>query len=140
MTQEAAGEAFGTSGQNWQKYEAGKAPSVFQPAIQRRLTRAVAASVEDLVLVRDQLLQAEDAQGVGPGLAESAAAGFDASDRGRAELRPLLARIWGPSSCMLQMPDDSLRPWAASGCTIVYDTELWPRRRSRPRSVPPNAC
>lgn len=134
LTQERAGEAFGASGQNWQKYEAGKAPSIFQPGVQRRLTSAIGVTVEDLMLARERLQQEGGAAPRPPrpratGLAEPGGRRFD-GPRGRApaDLKPLLAQVFGPTSRVLQMPDDTLRPWAASGCTIVYDTELWPRR------------
>ncbi len=128
LSQEAAGDAFGTTGQNWQKYEAGKAPGVFQPSVQRRLTQAVGATVGDLMLVRDRLAQAD-----GPVASSSLWSEHEGQlaepGRGfRFDLAEALARVWGPSSRMLRMPDDSLRPWAASGATIVYDLELWPSR------------
>lgn len=56
ISQAAAGETIGISGEGWRKYEAG-APGIFRPDIQRRLTAALGASPEDLAaeLRRDQL-------------------------------------------------------------------------------------
>lgn len=47
LSQAAAGEAFGTTGQGWGKYETGKAPSIFQPSVQARLAQAVGASLSE---------------------------------------------------------------------------------------------
>lgn len=44
LSQARAGEAYGVSGQNFAKYELGKAQSIFYPAVQRRLLQAVGAS------------------------------------------------------------------------------------------------
>lgn len=55
LSQAKAGDAFGVSGQNWAKYELGRAPGIFQPAVQRRLTAAVGADVEALMLERAKL-------------------------------------------------------------------------------------
>lgn len=48
VSQAAAGEAFGTSGQGWGKYENGKAPSLFKPRVQKRLAEAIGATLEEL--------------------------------------------------------------------------------------------
>jgi transcriptional regulator with XRE-family HTH domain len=130
LTQEMAGEAFGGSGQNWQKYEAGRAPGVFRPAIQRRLAAALGVTTTDLMLARARVLAADEAlrRGGPPGFGESdAAAPGDARpelvDRSGARLAALCAG----RNPTLQMPDDHLRPWAISGAAIVYDPAAWPR-------------
>ncbi len=134
MTQEAAGAAFGVSGQNWQKYESGRAPGVFRPSIQRRLARAVGASVEDLWLARDQVAGSDArlqpaqpaAAPLAQGVAETGAAyeapALDVTRQTR------LADLLTPAVRFLRMSDDCLRPWAASGATIAYDPQAWPRR------------
>jgi transcriptional regulator with XRE-family HTH domain len=55
ISQELAGEEFGVTGQGWYKYESGNAPTIFKPGIQRRLTAALGASIEDLYAARAQL-------------------------------------------------------------------------------------
>lgn len=49
LSQPAAGDAFGISGEGWRKYEAGLAPSIFKPDTQRRLVAAVGATVGELM-------------------------------------------------------------------------------------------
>lgn len=48
LSQEAAGERAGITGQGWAKYETGKAPSIHYPNRQQELTAAVGASPADL--------------------------------------------------------------------------------------------
>lgn len=130
LTQERAGEAFGGSGQNWQKYEAGKAPGVFRPSVQRRLAAALGASVSDLLLSRERVLAADDALRGGPaGMAEPDTAPLAPEDGAGADRsRARLAALCAGRNATLQMPDDHLRPWAASGAAIVYDPTAWPRQ------------
>ncbi|MEI9965269.1 MAG: helix-turn-helix transcriptional regulator [Caulobacteraceae bacterium] len=124
LTQQEAGRALGTSGQNWQKYEAGMAPGVFRPSIQRRLAAAVGSSLGALRRACDDAGAAE--AGYPPGVAE-AAAGFEAfPTEWRLEHAERLKPLWAPGAKTLTMPDDSLRPWANSGCVIVYQTGAWP--------------
>lgn len=39
-----------------------------------------------------------------------------------------LATLYGPSCRAMQLIGDSMYPWAASGTTIVYDLDRWPRK------------
>jgi len=140
MTQDAAGAAFGVSGQNWQKYESGRAPGVFRPHVQRRLVAAVGATVEELWLARDQIAGSDAGPRLAPSgskLAGSKGAGWGVAepdvpydspgpDAGAHKAR--LAELLGPTIRFLSMPDDCLRPWATSGATIAYDPRAWPRR------------
>ncbi len=134
LTQEAAGEAFGGSAQNWQKYEAGRAPGVFRPAIQRRLAGALGRVVADLMRARSRVLAADEAlrAGRGPGMAESGATppapGPQEDADGAVGSGMRLAALCAGQNRTLQMPDDHLRPWAASGAAIVYDPAAWPRQ------------
>jgi transcriptional regulator with XRE-family HTH domain len=57
LSQEEAGERFGTSGQNFAKYELGKAPAIHQPSVQDRLARAVGADREMLLAKRASLVR-----------------------------------------------------------------------------------
>lgn len=49
LFQAQAGQAFGTSGQGWAKYENGQAASIFKPSVQARLAAAVGATVGELL-------------------------------------------------------------------------------------------
>ncbi len=55
LSQPLAGEAFGIGGEGWRKYEAGLAPSIFKPDVQRRLTAAVGATVGELMAALQQM-------------------------------------------------------------------------------------
>ncbi|MDP2214743.1 MAG: helix-turn-helix domain-containing protein [Phenylobacterium sp.] len=55
LSQTAAGERFGVSGQNFGKYERGQAPSIEQRSVQERLAIAVGATREELLEERDRL-------------------------------------------------------------------------------------
>jgi transcriptional regulator with XRE-family HTH domain len=141
MTQDAAGAAFGASGQNWQKYESGRAPGVFRPHVQRRLVAALGATVEELWLARDQIADSgalprpassgprlsASTGSSGRGVAEPEVA-YEAPGPDAAAYRARLAELLGPEIRFLRMPDDCLRPWATSGATITYDPQAWPRR------------
>lgn len=55
LSRETASERFGTSVQNWGKYERGEATTLFNPDVQRRLTHALGADVEALHMHRARL-------------------------------------------------------------------------------------
>lgn len=55
LSQEAAGDAYGISGEGWRKYEVGQAKAIFSPETQTRLARAVGATREELLDERARL-------------------------------------------------------------------------------------
>lgn len=55
LSQAAAGERAGMSGQGWAKYESGQAPSIHQPSTQVRLTQALGYTPRDLERERTRL-------------------------------------------------------------------------------------
>lgn len=56
LNQEGAGDRIGVSGQAWAKYENGRAPGIFNPATQRRLTEALGFEPADLERERQVLV------------------------------------------------------------------------------------
>ena len=48
LSQEAAGNLAGMTGQGWAKYERGQAPTIFNPTVQLRLLKPIGLSVADL--------------------------------------------------------------------------------------------
>lgn len=112
LSQAEAGRRAGMTGQGWGLYEAGKRPGLFRPDVQRRLTMAIGAV--------PAALGAPPAGGRPPGVDE-AAPGV------RSPAEP-----WeGPPSApvrRLQLSDDDLAPWAASGVVLEYVPGRWPRR------------
>lgn len=109
LSQAEAGRRAGMTSQGWGLYESGKRPGLFRPDVQRRLTQALGASVEDLVL---GLEQAEPAAPPATGM-ESRSRPFDDALGGARRLR---------------LSNDDLAPWAMSGTVLEYEPGRWPRR------------
>lgn len=112
LSQAEAGERVGMTSQGWGLYESGKRPGLFRPDVQRRLTAALGASPEALALK----LGAPP-----PPAPDPAAAGFE--NRGRA-----FAGAPAAATRRLQLSNDDLAPWAASGVVLEYEPGRWPRR------------
>ena len=110
LSQAEAGARVGMTSQGWGLYESGKRSGLFRPDVQRRLTAAVEASPEALALK----LGAPRAAGAEP------ASGMESTGRGYV----------GPSGEIrrLQLSNDDLAPWAASGVVLEYAPGRWPRR------------
>lgn len=97
--------------QAWGPYERGKAKGLRTPSIQAKMAKALKASREDLVFEYQKLM------GIGapapmPGLAERSA-----------------PTDWLPQTRTgrLVVTNDLLQPWAASGHTVIYSLDEWPR-------------
>lgn len=114
LSQAEAGLRAGMTSQGWGLYEAGKRSGLFRPDVQRRLTAAIEATVEDLTL---QLGASPSADPAGHSPADGFASG------GRA-----FAGAPGAPTRRLQLSDDDLSPWAASGVVLEYQPGRWPRR------------
>jgi transcriptional regulator with XRE-family HTH domain len=116
LSQAEAGARIGMTSQGWGLYESGRRPGLFRPDVQRRLTGALGATAEDLGLRlatadRPPTVQASD----GVRSNGRAFAG------GLGSLRPTGVQ-------RLQLSNDELAPWAASGVVLEFDFGLWPRR------------
>jgi transcriptional regulator with XRE-family HTH domain len=114
LSQAEAGERAGMTSQGWGLYEAGKRSGLFRPDVQRRLTAAIEATVEDLFLQMEPPVPAEFA----PQLPSGGMAGG-----GR-----LFAAAPEVPTQRLQLSNDDLSPWAASGVVLEYRPGRWPRR------------
>src|SRR5690606_35473173 len=110
LSQAEAGARVGMTSQGWGLYEAGKRPGLFRPDVQRRLTGPLGASPEALELK------------LGPPPAAAAPAASGLEERGRGFSAPPAA------TRRLQLSNDDLAPWAASGMVLEYDPDRWPRR------------
>jgi len=115
LSQAEAGQKVGMTSQGWGLYEAGKRPGLFRPDVQRRLTAALDATIEALML---------DASTLEPSV-EADVAGVQS--RGRAFDGPA-PRPPAVSSQRLRLSNDDLAPWAASGVVLEYEPGRWPRR------------
>lgn len=113
LSQAEAGARMGMTSQGWGLYEAGRRPGLFRPDVQRRLTAALDATVEDLE--RLSLNQPDP---------EPVPAGLEA--RSRAFTRTVDSET--AALPRLHLSNDDLRPWAASGVVLVYEPGRWPRR------------
>ena len=113
LSQAQAGERVGMTSQGWGLYEAGKRPGLFRPDVQRRLTAAIGSSPEELALKLGSPLPPEPV----------AATGVESGGRGFSGPAPAAA------TRRLQLSNDDLAPWAASGVVREYA----PGRRSHVR-------
>ncbi|MCS6626337.1 helix-turn-helix domain-containing protein [Roseibacterium beibuensis] len=111
LSQAAAGARVGMTSQGWGLYESGKRSGLFRPDIQRRLTTALGASPEALALK----LGAPPADAP-----EAPPSGLE--NKGRAYAGP------ASGTRRLQLSNDDLAPWAASGVVLEYEPGRWPRR------------
>src|SRR5690606_5946932 len=106
-----AGARIGMTSQGWGLYEAGKRSSLFRPDVQRRLTGALDATPEALVLQK----------GGEPASPEALPAN-GLSARGRVfDGAPVQTR-------RLRLETDELAPWASAGTVLEYVPGRWPRR------------
>lgn len=115
LSQAEAGQRAGMTSQGWGLYETGKRPGLFRPDVQRRLTGAIGSTAEALALVHD----------VAPATIESSKDASGLASRGRtfrdAPTVPL-------RHLQVQLSNDDLAPWAASGVVLEYEPGRWPRR------------
>ena len=114
LSQAEAGARIGMTSQGWGLYESGKRPGLFRPDVQRRLTGAVDASPEDLAL-------AVAREGATPAPASSGV-----ENAGRAIQSAPVRSAAGIER--MQLSNDDLAPWAASGVVLEFDAGRWPRR------------
>ena len=112
LSQAEAGARAGMTSQGWGLYEAGKRSGLYRPDVQRRLTAAIEATVEDLSPQPGEP-PAESGFRSPPGVAST----------GRAYVGPPET----PTQ-RLQLSNDDLSPWAASGVVLEYQPGRWPRR------------
>ena len=113
LSQAEAGQRAGMTSQGWGLYEAGKRSGLFRPDVQRRLTGAIGATVEALALARGPADERREPIGDARGVA-NAGRGFTAAP--------------SPSVRRVQLSNDDLAPWAASGVVLEYEPGRWPRR------------
>lgn len=104
LSQAEAGRRAGMTSQGWGLYETGKRSGLYRPDVQRRLTAALDATPEDL-------LQRQD----------SPVTGMASEGRPFVHAPPAAPR-------RLQLSNDDLAPWAASGVVVEYEPGRWPRR------------
>jgi len=120
LSQAEAGARLGMTSQGWGLYEAGKRPGLFRPDVQRRLTAALDASPEDLALAAARI--AADVPVAPP------ARGVESGGRGWGGAPVLAPALELASIERLQLSNDDLAPWAASGVVLEFDPGRWPRR------------
>ncbi len=103
LSQAEAGRKAGMTSQGWGLYETGKRSGLYRPDVQRRLTAALDATPEDLLSHQEP---------AAPGMASEGRAFVHAPTAPR----------------RLQLSNDDLAPWAASGVVVEYEPGRWPRR------------
>lgn len=115
LSQAEAGQRAGMTSQGWGLYETGKRSGLFRPDVQRRLTAAIGATVEALTLAKGRSDETPERTVATDGMA-SAGRTFGAAPSTPASVR------------RVQLSNDDLAPWAASGVVLEYEPDRWPRR------------
>jgi len=113
LSQAEAGQRAGMTSQGWGLYESGKRSGLFRPDVQRRLTGAIGATVEALALAQGPAEEQPAAPAETTGMA-SPGRGFTAAPPAPVK--------------RIQLSNDDLAPWAASGVVLEYEPGRWPRR------------
>ena len=115
LSQAEAGARLDMTSQGWGLYEAGKRPGLFRPDVQRRLTGALDASPEELALAQSRIaVPTEESPSGVQATGRTYEAGAPTSRAGQTE--------------RVQVSNDDLAPWAASGVVLEFDPGRWPRR------------
>lgn len=118
LSQAEAGSRIGMTSQGWGFYETGKRSGLFRPDIQRKLTSALDATPEDLMLM------------AGTGVAKSETASDKPTENHRVSEGS--ARSYEPPSPVgrqtWRLDTDDMAPWAFSGVVLDYVPNQWPRR------------
>lgn len=116
LSQAEAGARIGMTSQGWSLYEAGRRAGLFRPDMQKRLTAALDATPEDLMLL------AETVPSPAPAPATD---GAGVQSKGR-DFEPA-------PSCSMQreryrLDTDDMRPWAFAGTIIEYEKDRQPKQ------------
>lgn len=142
ITQAEAALRIGQTKQSWQAYEDGKRQVILRIDVQERVARALGVTRDELVEERERLGAANEDRFEPPpprrslatvvipvwGRARAGLRGAHVYDINEPERYLDVSSIYTQSTRAMQLIGDSVYPWAASGTTIVYDTDRWPRR------------
>lgn len=144
LTQFEAGDRVGITFQGWAKYEAGRAPTLFKPDTQRRMTGVLDATPEDLLLMRDRIEQGFPVPPVAaPGVSEPDTPAYVvgvstrvrvddahmlAYDLRRADARIDLSWMFTPDAGFLRMAGSHLAGLVENGEILVFDRRQWPSK------------
>ena len=104
LSQAEAGRRAGMTSQGWGLYETGKRSGLYRPDVQKRLTAALDATPQDLLQRQGLVVTGMASEG-----------------------RPFVHATPATTS-KLQLSNDDLAPWAASGVVVEYEPGRWPRR------------
>ena len=118
LSQAEAGARIGMTSQGWGFYETGKRAGLFRPDMQRRLTSALDATPEDLMLL---VGRNGTANGAHSSVSPSTVSGFEARGRAFEGSVPADRLFW-------RLNTDDMAPWAFSGVVLEYVPDQWPRR------------
>jgi transcriptional regulator with XRE-family HTH domain len=106
-----AARRIGASRQTWENYENARSQAILRQDVQAQIAKALGLHPENLTEeYRRQL--GEDAEAPRPNVA-ALQGGWPMPASGN--VRQVI------------MPDDTLRPWASSGMTILFDRTQWPQ-------------
>lgn len=121
LSQAEAGARIGMTSQGWGLYEAGKRAGLFRPDMQRKLTSALDATPEDLLLVAGAHLAPAPTARPLPDSLSPERQGVAASGRAFDGAKPVMRQRW-------RLDHDGMAPWAYAGVILEYVPDQWPRR------------
>lgn len=118
LSQAEAGARIGMTSQGWSLYEAGRRAGLFRPDMQKRLTSALDATPEDLMLLAKTTPSPIALPVVDGSSVQSKGRDFDpvASPKIRRE--------------HYRLDTDDMGPWAFAGTIIEYEKDRPPRKSS----------
>lgn len=119
LSQAEAGARIGMTSQGWGFYETGKRAGLFRPDMQRRLTGALDATPEDLMLLVDTKRDINPAGSTRKVRLNTT--GLEARGRSFDDPTALERQYW-------RIDTDDMAPWAFSGVVLEYVPGQWPRR------------
>lgn len=107
LSQAEAGARIGMTSQGWSLYEAGRRAGLFRPDMQRRLTSALDATPEDLLLMMGEAAPPSPVMPITTGV------------EGRGRTFEGATPVANRQTMWLQT--EEMAPWAVSGTRVEYD-------------------
>lgn len=118
LSQAEAGSRIGMTSQGWGFYETGKRAGLFRPDMQRKLTSALDATPEDLLLLVGHTSESPLA---GLSISSNLSSGVEAKGRSFEGAETAGRKLW-------RLDTDDMAPWAFAGVVLEYVPGQWPRR------------
>lgn len=133
LSQQDAAARAQTYQQTWQRYESARNNALLRVDLQRQLAEAMGATHADLLAELDGLGQPMPPDRVlrrmefpVPGQVHTSAQGFQVYEGGEPQTFDI-GWLFGPSTRILPVPDDSMAPYAQIGGFVTYNVGVTPK-------------